>query len=103
MIAGILLYIIFKVSPVSCLVDYSSIDKEIKSANYCEVDSDCKVLGLGGSYIEFGCYHFINKNVDEESLINKIDKYSNKCTRIIDDCMPAPKPICINNKCTSNN
>lgn len=85
----------------SCQDLYSEIDNDIKNANYCKTDSDCDVLNLGGSYIAFGCYHFINKGVDKNKIYEKLKIYNEqKCIRSIDDCASAPKPTCVLNKCT---
>lgn len=54
---------------------------------------------LGGAYIEFGCYHFINKNTDKNLIYAKMDKYSEKCSQIINMCVPAPNTKCVSNKC----
>ena len=37
-----------------CHEQYVEIEKEMADANYCNVDSDCSVIMLGGRYIEFG-------------------------------------------------
>ncbi len=92
-------FFINRFSPVGCSYQYNQIDNELKSANYCTVNSDCKVLPLGGKYVEFGCFHYINKDVDGEALYNKMDNYWNKCTRIINDCGPGPEAQCVNRKC----
>ena len=89
-------------SPVGCSYQANQIDHEVKSANYCSVESDCKVLPLGGQYVEFGCYHYINKDIDGEKIYKKMDDYWNRCTKIIDDCAVAPFPKCLNNKCVEN-
>lgn len=85
--------------PLSCQTQYNDIEDEMDRANYCELDSDCDVLILGGSYVEFGCYHFINKEVDKELFYDKMEKYATKCTRIINKCAPAPDAKCVSNKC----
>ena len=92
-------FVINKFSPIGCSYQYNQIDNEVQSANYCNIDSDCKVLPLGGKYVEFGCYHYVNKDVDGEQLYNKMDNYWNRCTKVIDKCARAPEAQCINNKC----
>jgi len=96
-------FLINRFSPVGCSSQYNQIDNELKSANYCTVDSDCKVLPLGGTYVEFGCYHYINKEVNGEALYKKMDDYWNRCTKIINDCASAPEAKCENNKCVVKN
>jgi hypothetical protein len=58
---------------------------------------------LGGKYVEFGCHHYVNKNVDREQIYKKMDNYWNRCTRIIDRCAGVPEAICVNNKCVEKN
>lgn len=86
-----------------CKAEYDQIDSEIKAANFCEVDSDCKVLELGGHLIEFGCYHFINKNTDKDGLYKKLNKHLENCLVMINDCERGPMPVCINKKCVEKN
>lgn len=51
--------------PVSgCNSLYREIESEVEKSNYCGQDSDCTVLELGGMFVKFGCYHFINKEVN---------------------------------------
>jgi len=83
----------------SCNSLYTQIDNELKSANYCNIDADCKVLPLGARYVEFGCYHYINKDIDGEQIYQKMNDYWNTCSQIIDDCANAPESKCENNKC----
>ncbi len=85
--------------PLSCQNQHDDIESEIDKANYCQIDSDCDILILGGSYIEFGCYHFINKEVDKELFYGKMQKYASKCSRMINECAPAPEARCVSNKC----
>ncbi|HUW22076.1 MAG TPA: hypothetical protein VMW41_05440 [Candidatus Bathyarchaeia archaeon] len=85
----------------ACMIQYYQIENELNKANYCQVDSDCKEIFLGGKYIEFGCYHFINKTVDKQYFYNKMEKYDSKCTGLIDMCFFAPKPKCVSDKCVS--
>jgi hypothetical protein len=82
-----------------CADLYKKIDNEIVSANYCKVDADCSVLILGGIYVEFGCYHFINKNVDQQQFYDEMQVYNKKCSKIVDRCVPSPEPTCVSNKC----
>jgi len=74
----------------------------MNETNYCQTDSDCDVLVLGDDYITFGCYHFINKEVDKEQFYQKMRTYvfDRKCTNIINECAPAPEAKCVSNKCT---
>lgn len=78
---------------------YEEIEKDIENANYCKTDSDCGVLMLGGWYVDFGCYHFINKNIGQEQFFTKMEAYKQKCSKIINDCASAPKAKCVSNKC----
>lgn len=78
---------------------YKEIREEIEEKNYCEVDSDCDVLVLGGSYIDFGCYHFVNKETDKNYFYGRMREYYDDCVTIINECAPAPNPQCIEGKC----
>lgn len=89
-----------QVSNVSdCDSEHNQIDKELKQSNFCEKDTDCEIMPLGGEYISFGCYHYINKDIDVESLYKKMNDYWEKCSRIVNDCSPAPESRCLNKKC----
>ena len=85
--------------PLSCQSLYNEIENDLDKANYCQTDSDCDVLILGGSYIEFGCYHFINKEVDKEKFYDKMSIYNQECSLIINKCAPAPISKCVSGKC----
>ena len=78
---------------------YDEIESELKKANYCRKDSDCDVLTLGGSYITFGCYHFVNKEANKDKFYERMKSYAQNCARAIDECAPAPSPTCVSNKC----
>jgi len=86
--------------PKSCKSLHDGIEKEFEDANFCNQDSDCKTMSLGGQYITFGCYKFVNKSTNEQALYDKMEKYYQKCTSPIDECMPTPESVCVNNKCT---
>jgi len=83
----------------NCEDMYEEIENDLDRANYCQSDSDCSVIMLGGWYVDFGCYHFINNNVDQEQFFAKMDAYKEKCSQIINDCAPAPDAKCVSNKC----
>jgi len=102
-IIAISLFLLFGKTP-TCNFMYNEIEKELENLNYCTQDSDCDSIMLGGQYIEFGCYHYINKNVDKDSIYQMMEKYRNKgCTTIIDKCARAPPAICSSQKCMSSN
>lgn len=83
----------------NCNYMYDEIENDLDYANLCRKDSDCSVIMLGSSYIEFGCYHFINKDVDQEQFYTKMDSYNRKCSQMINLCAPAPEAECVSNKC----
>ncbi|MFH1404380.1 MAG: hypothetical protein ABIH11_08945 [Candidatus Altiarchaeota archaeon] len=78
---------------------HGEIEGDLDNANYCQVDSDCGVIMLGGWYVDFGCYHFISREVDKEQFYAKMDAYKQKCSNIINDCSPAPEAKCVSSKC----
>lgn len=82
-----------------CEAQYKHIEKSIRDSNYCGSNKDCAVLELGGQYVAFGCYHFINKGVDKEIIYKQMEIYYKSCLAAIDDCAQAPEPVCINKKC----
>ena len=82
-----------------CKAFYKEIEDDLEKANYCAEDSDCRSLELGGPLVEFGCYHFINKNANGEEIYKKMITYSQKCLSIVDYCAPSPVPKCVNRKC----
>lgn len=82
-----------------CRAAYTKIDEELKKANHCTIDSDCSVLPLGGRYVAFGCYHYVNKDTKIDDILSKISDYSQKCSKMINDCMQAPPVHCVNNRC----
>ncbi len=84
---------------LSCEEMYNEIENDINNANYCEIDSDCDVLMLGGQYVDFGCYHFVNNTTDKDQFYKKMDIYGQKCGQIINECAPAPDARCVLNKC----
>jgi len=90
-----------EVSKAECDALHDEIENDFKKANFCSADSDCKVIRLGGWYIDFGCYKFVNRATREEELLAKIEKYKDvmKCSRKINECMSSGTPVCINKKC----
>jgi len=94
------IYSVNKATPY-CSSLYDEIEQDLKNANYCVNDSDCGVILLGSIYIEFGCYHYINVNVDQNKIFEKMNKYFPNCTRMINECREAPNATCVSNKCVS--
>jgi len=90
-----------EVSKAECDALHDEIENDFKKANFCSADSDCKVIRLGGWYIDFGCYKFVNAATNEDELLAKIEKYKDvmKCSGKINDCMSSGTPICVKKKC----
>jgi len=92
-----------EVTPLSenmtCEEMYQEIENDLARANYCQTNSDCIDISLGAMYIKFGCYHYVNKNIDQEKIYRKMDVYNEKCSKAINDCAPIPNAKCVNNKC----
>lgn len=86
----------------SCQAMYDSIEADLEKANYCSLDSDCDSILLGGQYIKFGCYHYINKAVDKNGFYKKMNAYNQECSKMINDCAPVPEAVCENKICVSN-
>jgi len=71
----------------------------IKSKNYCDTDSDCRVNSYS---CPFGCHSLINKNANLDDVNNKIKEYYNKCVscKYVCNLSPDQEGIkCENNKC----
>lgn len=83
----------------ACKNLYDEIENDLDKANYCGNNSDCDVLVLGGIYVKFGCYHFVNRGIDKNKFYEKMQTYNQSCTDIIDRCAPAPKPSCVAGRC----
>jgi hypothetical protein len=82
-----------------CIMLYREIENDLDKSNYCEQDGDCKTLELGGPFVKFGCFHFINNAVNGEEIYSKMERYYRQCSNVINECSPSPKPICVNKKC----
>jgi hypothetical protein len=85
--------------PVQCPA-FDDVAKEIEDANYCAADKDCLVTFFG---CPFGCGGYVNAKTDIPALKARIDKYY-ECMDIncVNNCIPVPEPICVNNKCIGN-
>lgn len=90
-----------EVSKAECDALHDEIENDFKKANFCNMGSDCKVIRLGGWYIDFGCYKYVNIATKEDEFFAKIEKYKNimKCSGMINECMHSRAPVCVNNKC----
>jgi hypothetical protein len=88
-------------SQAKCDALHDEIENDFVKANFCTMDSDCKVVRLGGWYVDFGCYKFVNAATREDELFAKIEKYKDVmgCSRIINDCMSPGTPVCVDKKC----
>ena len=83
----------------TCKALYQEIENDIAKSNYCIQDSDCDTLELGGRLIKFGCYHFVNQEIDKDAIYEKMHTYYNQCEQMINDCAQSPKPVCVQKKC----
>lgn len=88
-------------SKSECNALHDEIENDFKLANFCSTDADCKVVRLGGWYVDFGCYKYVNSATKEDELFAKIEKYKDVmgCSRKINDCMSPGKPVCVDKKC----
>ena len=78
---------------------YNDIEEAFQEANFCERDQDCKDIALGGPYVEFGCYKFVNIATDEDELLKRVGEYDKECAPAINKCALAPGAACVSNKC----
>jgi hypothetical protein len=88
-------------SKAECDALHNEIETDFKKANFCKTDNDCKFMRLGGWYIDFGCYKYVNSATKEDELFAKIEKYKDVmgCSRKINDCMSPGTPVCVDKKC----
>jgi len=86
-------------SSSSCEDMYNEIENDLDKANFCEKDNDCEIMELGGEFIKFGCYHFINKSINKEEIYGRMSKYYQQCDKMINECSPSPAAVCVNKKC----
>jgi len=88
-------------SAEACQALHDEIENDFRTANHCTVDSDCKFIRLGGWYIDFGCYKYVNASTDGHALLDKIERYKDKmrCSAKINECMDAGSPACVQGKC----
>ena len=72
--------------------------KEIRKANYCQVDSDCQDAFAGtGGQCPFGCHALVNKS--EVGRIKRlVDSFDSTC---VYNCMSCPGVRCENGICTA--
>lgn len=80
---------------------YQDIENDFANANFCTHDADCKAVELGGDYIQFGCYKYVNKQTNEQKIFQKMDLYYETCNAPIDECMPSLEPVCVSAQCIS--
>ncbi len=71
------------------------IQNEINNANYCESDSDCRLVG---DKCPFGCFIYVNKR-EMQRIKAMVDSYQSTCMYACIQCVENAK--CINNKCQS--
>lgn len=84
-----------------CKEMHDEIERRLEAANFCTQTTDCGVFELGGPFIEFGCYHYVNTSVDSEEIRNMVAQYFiQSCGQMIDNCASTPDPVCVDSKCT---
>ena len=72
--------------------------KEIRKANYCQIDSDCQDAFAGtGGQCPFGCHAFVNKD-EAERIGGLVDSFDSTC---VYSCMKCPTTRCDNGICTA--
>ncbi|MBI4360070.1 MAG: hypothetical protein HY564_03175, partial [Candidatus Jacksonbacteria bacterium] len=76
----------------------------LDEANYCAQDSDCMVFETHFRCDIIGCYAFVSKNTNRESIQKSISNYTKNGCPVTSDCLCAFPPKqqdvkCIANKC----
>jgi len=89
--------------PVSynCKAVYNNIEKDFEEANFCEKDEDCEIMEIGGIFFQFGCYKFVNVETNKQKFYDRMVEYYQYCESPIDNCLPTPEVICLDNKCVA--
>ena len=85
-----------------CTKRYAEIEQQLRDSNYCTSDEDCTTILLGSRYIEFGCYHYVNVEVNKSAIFDKIAEYEITCSDVINECTATPSPVCRGGKCVEN-
>lgn len=75
------------------------LQSELEEANYCSTDSDCKSIELPGAIAEVSCFRYLNKAVDEDRLLGKIEEYTSSCYLTFESCGLSPSVGCVSGKC----
>ena len=88
-------------SSLSCAKWHNNIEEAFVNDNYCEQDSDCQAIPLGGRLIAFGCVHYLNKGISSTTVYSVVEAYTEKCTKMINDCDFVREAVCQNNKCVA--
>ena len=85
-----------------CKTWHDNIEEAFENENYCETDSDCKGIKLGGGYVDFGCFKYVNKDVVKDEIYKELDAYNRECTLVINKCVETPTPVCISKRCVAS-
>src|SRR3989338_6770552 len=88
-------------SSFSFLKWHNNIEEAFINDNYCKTDSDCQAIPLGGRLIAFGCVHYLNKNISSSTVYSVVEAYTEKCTKMINDCDFVREAVCQANKCVA--
>lgn len=85
-------------APVNtCEEKQEAINLALEQANYCEVDSDCKLFQPGG----FSCYVYTHQSFDGSTVLQRVNDYGKICRFIAYKCaqLVEHSPACIQGKC----
>ena len=85
-----------------CGIWHDAIEQAFRDENYCETDADCQSIELGGEFVQFGCFKYVNQSVGPETVYRELRSYLQECHAAIDECNAAPTPICISKKCVAS-
>ena len=88
-----------KLSSPNCEIWHDKIEEAFINDNYCNTDSDCQAIPLGGRLVEFGCIHYLNKNITTSSVYATLNVYAKQCTNKIDKCAFNLDTVCRASKC----
>ena len=80
----------------TCEKKKEAITLAIEQANYCEINSDCKLFQPGG----FSCHVYTNQLFNGSTILQRVNDYGKVCRFVAYKCFQQKHPpLCIQGKC----
>ncbi|MGV8162044.1 MAG: hypothetical protein ACP5N2_01780 [Candidatus Nanoarchaeia archaeon] len=92
MLLAVITVLFFSLMLSACTPTEKQVRKQLDSANYCKVSSDCVNIGPA---CPFGCQVYVNK-LEEIRAERLLDAYNSKC---VYGCLPCEEVECQAGKC----